>query len=388
VTARLARTLALPFVATLDALCVLGVPPRPREDGRRVVLVVRLDAIGDFLLWTRSALDLLALYPPATHRRVLVANRAWAGLARDLGAFDEILELDRDRFDRDLAYRAGMLHAIRQLGADVCIQPTFSREFRYGDAVVRASGARERIGSEGDLSNQRGVLKAISDRAYTRRIPAAPGLMPELERNAEFVRGLGAATARAGLPVLGLSDERPAGLERGAYYVIVPGAGSALRRWPLERFAALASRIHERSGLRGLVCGSAAEEHLGRRLVALGPETLENRAGATSLDQLCRIVRDARFVVTNETSAVHIAAAFTTPVVCVVGGGHFGRFVPYPEIAGARLPATVVHPMDCFGCNWRCIYAVPEGDAAPCMTNVSLEAVWAQVETLLAESRA
>lgn len=385
---RLAGRLAFPMRALLDALAVIGVRAEPRTDPKRVVLVVRLDAIGDYLLWSRFALDLAALYPAPGHWRVLVANAAWAPLARSLSTFDQVLEIDRPRFLHDRGYRNQRLRAIRRLGAEVCIQPTYSREFLYGDAVVRASGARERIGSQGDLANQRGWIKSLSDGGYTRRIPADPGPLMELDRNLEFVRGLGARAAQSGLPVLVLGGDLPPGFDRSPYYVLVPGASSALKRWPLERFAELARRLHERTGLRGVVCGGPAEQDLGQRLVIQAPVPLESWAGRTSLDDTCRIVRDARLVVTNDTSAVHMAAALSVPAVCIVGGGHFGRFVPYPSLPGARVPAAAFHSMECFGCNWRCIYHPAPGDAAPCLTGVTVEAVWERVEAILAAAGA
>jgi len=73
---RLAGRLAFPMRALLDALAVIGVRAEPRTDQKRVVLVVRLDAIGDYLLWSRFALDLAALYPAAGQWRAL-SPRSW-----------------------------------------------------------------------------------------------------------------------------------------------------------------------------------------------------------------------------------------------------------------------------------------------------------------------
>jgi ADP-heptose:LPS heptosyltransferase len=383
---RLAGRLAFPARVLLDALAVFGVRAQPRLDGKRVVLVVRLDAIGDYLLWSRFALDLATLYPAPSHRRVLVANAEWAPLARSLSTFDQIVEVNRTRFLRDRSYRNDQLRTIRRLGAEVCIQPTYSREFLYGDALVRASGARERIGSQGDVSNQREAIKAFSDRGYTRLIPADPQPLMELDRNLEFVRGLGARGARPGLPVLVLGGDLPAGFDRSPYYALFPGAGSPLRRWPLVRFAELAARIHARTGWRGVVCGGPGEQELGARLVAASDAPLESWAGRTSLEDLCRIVRDARLLVTNETSAVHIGAAGSTPTVCILGGGHFGRFMPYPEQIAPQVPAAAYHEMECYGCNWRCIYHPGPDEAAPCILGVEVDAVWERVEAVLAAS--
>ena len=49
----------------------------------------------------------------------------------------------------------------------------------------------------------------------------------------------------------------------------------------------------------------------------------------TNINELIEAIRDAEFLITNETSAVHIAESVTTKSFCILGGGHFGRFLPY-----------------------------------------------------------
>jgi hypothetical protein len=67
-----------------------------------------------------------------------------------------------------------------------------------------------------------------------------------------------------------------------------------------------------------------------------------------------------------------------------VGGGHFGRFVPYPDLPGqTNNLKEVFHKMPCYGCNWKCIYPINEGEPAPCIANISVDAVWEKVVPLL-----
>ena len=88
--------------------------------------------------------------------------------------------------------------------------------------------------------------------------------------------------------------------------------------------------------------------------------------GKTSLVELVELLRNALLVLSNETSAVHIGAAVGAPVICILGGGHFGRFLPYvvekPE-PSRPTPIVVVQPMSCFGCNWQCVHPRERGDA-------------------------
>jgi ADP-heptose:LPS heptosyltransferase len=138
-----------------------------------------------------------------------------------------------------------------------------------------------------------------------------------------------------------------------------------------------------------VICGGKDEKKLGQNLKNLSRAPLHNITGKTSLSELICVVRDARLVIANDTGTVHIAAATGTAVVCILGGGHYGRFVPYQvekEIS-CRLPVVVTHKMPCFNCNWQCKYETGKGAPFPCIKNISAEDVWAQVRILIEQIR-
>jgi ADP-heptose:LPS heptosyltransferase len=376
------------LAATLVSAAAVGrAAPAPAE-GRAKVLVVKLDAIGDFVLWLDAAKELRSLFPEDRHEIVLLGNKAWVPLAEGLPYFDEVWPLDRRRFLFDPMYRIRLLRRVRSTGFRTVVHPTCSREFLQGDSVVRFSGARERIGSEGDCSNIRPYLKRVSDRWYTRLVPAAKEEMTEIERNAEFLRGLGLPEFRAGVPAWPRPPGPcpPLGKEAAAgYYVLFPGATVALKQWPPECFAEVARRLHAGKGWLGVICGSGEERELAERLRSLSGVPIQNLAGRTSLPELVSVVAGARLLVGNDTSGVHIAASVSVPSVCILGGGHYGRFLPYRAEPGAArfLPRVVSHRMSCYHCNWACVYGPPEGEPAPCVGNVSVDSVWDAVRTLL-----
>lgn len=226
--------------------------------------------------------------------------------------------------------------------------------------------------------------KARADSWYTRLVPAAAEPLMELRRNAEFLRGLGLPSFRSGLPELPVRAKAPAGIP-APYYVLFPGAGVGNRQWPVQHFRELAERIHLATGWTGIVCGGPGEEALGKELAAVSTAPLQDRTGATSLGELVAVIAEAALLVANETSAVHIAAAVGTPSVCVVGGGHFGRFVPYQveKAVTGPVPMAVYREMPCFGCNWRCPHCRDLHQVAPCIAAVSTDDVWGAVSKII-----
>lgn len=349
------------------------------------ILIIRLDAIGDFILWLDAAKELQSLFPKDRCHITLLGNQAWTALAEDSPYFDEVWSLDRNRFFNSPAYRFKMFKRIREAGFDKAIQPTFSREFFYGDAIVRASGAKERIGSQGDLSNISPWQKRISDRWYTRLIPASKSTLMELERNAEFLRGFGLANFQANLPNLDLFslNNQKIRIKEKKYFVMFIGANLKRKRWSAVNFKELASRIYKNNGIPGIICAGKEENELGK--VFDNKAETKNLVGETSLTDLIAIIANASLVVSNDSCAVHIAAAVSTPSICILGGGQYGRFMPYPsEMSRVRpLPIEIINKMDCFNCNWRCAYKIKKEDPFPCIKNITVNEVWELVRNVL-----
>lgn len=105
---------------------------------------------------------------------------------------------------------------------------------------------------------------------------------------------------------------------RGAT-LIHPGAASAARRWPAERWAEVARR-ERRAGRRVLVTGDRSEVGLARRIGALAglPDAVV-LAGRTDLMELARAVQAAGRVACGDTGIGHLATALGTPSVLLFG---------------------------------------------------------------------
>jgi len=105
--------------------------------------------------------------------------------------------------------------------------------------------------------------------------------------------------------------------------------------------------------------------------------------GRTSVPELLDVMKGAAGVVTNDTGPAHLAIAVGTPTVVIVGGGHFGCFVPYPDGVAPATARFVHHPMDCYHCFWRCHLRENKTDTFPCVTAVGEQQVWDALEDLL-----
>jgi ADP-heptose:LPS heptosyltransferase len=350
------------------------------------LLIVRLDAIGDFVLWLDAARALISHYHSLEYSVVLLGNKAWADWATEMAVADEVWGIDCKQFVKNFLYRWQWLSRIRKTGFEIAIQPTCSRVFLLGDSIVRASGAVERIGSVGNTSNMSPMYRSWSDRWYTRLIPAAPIQLMELKRNAEFMRGMGLTDFRARLPTITQALSGQVNwLPSQPYAVLVPTTGWVGKEWPIDHFLNIGRRLVA-VGLQNVVVATSADCERVRGLIDGLPGETVDLVGKTNLGELAELLRSATVVLTNDTSAAHIGAVVDAPVVCILGGGHSGRFLPY-EIEDnneeRNLPITVAKQMACFGCNWHCIYSRQEDGAVKCIRDISAETVWRAVERVL-----
>jgi ADP-heptose:LPS heptosyltransferase len=367
----------------LDELVLITSPFQSRQN---LVLIVRLDGIGDFVLWLDAARTLVSHYHVQGYRVVLLGEQAWASWAEEMRLADEVWGLDVQRFVHNLPYRWHWSRRIRKAGFSIAIQPTFSfpRRFLLGDSAVRASGAPIRIGSVGDhRSNQR---KRMESRIYTQLIPAADGLMMELKRNAEFMRGLGFKDFKARLPSIPPSFSKlPDQLPPQPYAVIFPGAGWDGREWQPAKFAEIGRRLAS-LGLQVVLAGGMADRERADLFFKEQQGNIVDLVGQLTLSGLAEVLRRAAVVISNETSAMHIGVAMGIPVVSIVGGGHYGRFAPYDvETADGtqQFPLVTANPMSCFNCNWDCIYPRGKHEPVKCIYDITVEEVWSKVSQVL-----
>ncbi|HEX7292341.1 MAG TPA: glycosyltransferase family 9 protein [Conexibacter sp.] len=114
--------------------------------------------------------------------------------------------------------------------------------------------------------------------------------------------------------------------------LIHPGAASAARRWPPERWAQVA-RGERARGREVLLSGGASEAPLAQRIAErAGLPPSANRAGTTrDVLGLARLVARAGRVVCGDTGVAHLATALRVPSVILFGPTDPARWGPPPE---------------------------------------------------------
>jgi heptosyltransferase-1 len=108
--------------------------------------------------------------------------------------------------------------------------------------------------------------------------------------------------------------------------LINPGAGWGAKRWPIERYTAVAHGLTAR-GFRVIINAGPGEEPLAESVV----KGTNGAAAALvmSLDQLIALTRRVSLCIAGDTGPLHLASALSRPVVGIYGPTDPSRNGPY-----------------------------------------------------------
>lgn len=165
-----------------------------------------------------------------------------------------------------------------------------------------------------------------------------------------------------------------------------PGARWATKRWPIERFAAVASKAVRRFGYAVALVGTAEDGPLGRQFGELlrkfAPSArLLDLTGATSLKQLAALLANVQCLLTNDSGPMHLAAALGTPVV-----GIFTCTDPLRSGPPGAQHELVVSRVDC-AASYRKVCPYAGCHYMACMQQLEVQEVWDALQRVISKNQ-
>jgi ADP-heptose:LPS heptosyltransferase len=362
----------------IDALIALW--PGPRQ--RRGLLVVRMDGIGDMVMF-RAALDRHAEAFGVDQADITVLGcHSWKALADEVFKGFRLVTIDEHALEKKWLYRLKTLLWVKRQGFATAVCDMFMRKTLTADSLVWASRAPERVVCRPFITDKtRAEYGWYLDRA-TRVIDTGPYPTHEGLRHFTFLQAVAGVRMPPVAPAIPWRDQAPP-IETGAPYVVMNfGSNEPGRRWPFAQFINIAKRCLD-AGLRVVFVG-AAQEAFAKPLIAdLNHPGAIDTIGTLKLPQLVDVMQHAACVVSNDTGPGHLAIGVGANTVLLAGGGHFGSFVPYPEAIRPKGAVFLNAPMECYHCLWRCPKRASNQDSFPCVAEISTDRVWDEVQKLV-----
>ena len=146
--------------------------------------------------------------------------------------------------------------------------------------------------------------------------------------------------------------------------LLCPGSvNSRAKRWPAERYAALADQFADTGATVALI-GAASELDVSETVAAIAQRPPVVLTGQTSVSEVMALISIADVLITNDTGPAHIGAAVGTPTLVI-----FGPTNPLTTRPFGPAGHTISQPPECAQCmlrdcpiDHRCMTAIAPGE--------------------------
>jgi len=342
-------------------------------------LVIRTDGIGDALLFEPALESLARIASPSEVH--LWAPKATCDLFTDCPTITRRLSIPRGCKEGNLQYFKSISWRLR-LGFELgrwkfskVIYPVESPE-PLGNWLFLSARAEERWINSGDNANQFEWQQARTHDSATRIFEQRPGHAHELLRN-EYLSDQWAQEHRLRRPRVHLNAEavseadelfiawRRVANRTGATELVglVVGGTSNVNRYPATHWAAALKRLWVEQRVMAVLLGGPMDRPAMDELSELLHEVPHVRLmQPVNVLTISAIIRRLDGMLSVDTGLAHISLALRVPTVVLVGGGHPGRFFPWP---GNHPQVALNASMPCEGCGNRCHLA-----EALCVTRI------------------
>ncbi|MCM1543560.1 MAG: hypothetical protein NC121_20235, partial [Blautia sp.] len=302
---------------------------------------------------------------------------------------DEVIAINMEKYNSERRYRRSKNSILTNISAGIVIQMVIHRtvEMEYIVGLIR-SNAKVALSRD----NEESSLRRRWDKIYSRIVKY------ERYDDFEIKKFFYLANSIMDVDILPYQSVLPkrecSYVEEEPYFIIAQGGSFPAKKWENKKYIDVGNYILGKRNIKCYLLG-AKEDKEDNDLICRGilyQERVVDITGKTSILDSIEIIRNAEFVITNDTCFVHIAAAVNTKSICVAGGWHWGRFVPYDLQATVEIdhfPLVVCHKMDCFNCNFHSPECTRMKDGSdkekklPCISNVTTENMISTVERML-----
>jgi ADP-heptose:LPS heptosyltransferase len=318
------------------------------------VLIIRVDEIGDYLLWRKFISELLTSSLCSQKEVHFVGNISWKNLFEiefTNNPFVKIYWLNKTLYKKSIVYRFKFSNNIFQENYSVVINPTYSRAKRIDDSIVKAAKSNNNYGYVRNSENYLYYEQSYDRNLYNNLLPINQKPVFEFDRNKQFAEWI--CQNKSLISNTHLSDNiilpevRTKFQLPENYFVLFPGSRSEKRIWSADNFSIVANYIYEKYKYTLILAGSASDIQYGDALAKLYQPFLINLIGKTSLPETLAILKEAKCTLSVDTGSIHLAASVNALCIGIFNGSQYGRFSPYPNSISNKItsiyPASIVN---------------------------------------------
>ena len=335
-----ARTL-VSFEQWRQAQRRLPVPRATQQvHSRPRLLIIRLDDIGDYLLFRNQLQSYRESNRWKDHHITLLGNGSWREFFEqfDRHTVDDIIWVNKAEALSSPDYRGELWTSLRAKGFETAIAPSRTRPLLLDDLCVLAAAPVRAIGAVNTYLHE--DWNRVSDSLYQELFQLSNSQLHEFFFNAEFAQWCCGKRFAGRRPILEVPEQSVASPSPAVPYIVCfVGAATRSKRWPVHRWIEFVE-LYQRSGSGRVIVAGNSRREIDAAVLIEARTGAHSIAGRVSLLQLLSYVAGAQSVVSNDTMAAHLGVSCNRPTVIVANGVNYERFTDYAE-AGIHGVVTV-----------------------------------------------
>lgn len=356
-------------------------PPR-KDIENNTVTILKYDGIGDFILFLDAAKGLRTLYKDK--KVILSCPISVKEIAEKTNYFDEVIVFRKNEFQYSKLKIAKKKASL--LECETLLHLSFSRDFT-SEILASFVSANKKI------SVPYSYVFSKQDAKWTHSLYDAFLKIPLnimcLQQNKLVLHELGDKNFQASFPVLPPIKNTHLYLPHN-YFVLFLGGSTRIKKWDVEKYYIVVEYINSMTDYKCILAGT--EDDLDQeKFFSSGNVEYYSYIGKTNLEELRYLISFAKFVIGNDTSAIHMAAALNIPSICISSSASSNRFYPYivDNIEGGCAPICVKTSCECEGCSFspntflRCMPSLEKPFIKRCIADIEVTDVIKQVDVLL-----
>jgi ADP-heptose:LPS heptosyltransferase len=324
---------------------------RNRNAGEKVLLV-RVDEIGDYLLWRKFIIEILTSSLCQQKEVHFIGNAAWKSLF-DIEfsdtTFTKIFWLNKQLYKTSINYRFRFSKNIFQENYTIVINPTYSRAKRVDDSLVKAAKANSNYGYVRNNENYLPYEQSYDRNLYDKLLQIHQKPVFEFNRNKAFTEWLTKSNSlitntslsdAIKLPEINKKYNTP-----DNYFIVFPGSRSNKRIWSAGNFTIVSNYLYDRYKCTVILAGAATDSQYGDAFENNYNHPMVNLIGRTNLPETLALLKGAKCILSVDTGSIHLAASVNCLSFGIFNGSQYGRFSPYPNTVSTKIksiyPASI-----------------------------------------------
>lgn len=372
----------------IDSLLLNFIKKPKKEECKKKKIIIAFNlSLGDGAIFMTGLKNLRKIYPEEQYEITLACQKGLNKMYEKLNIFDKVIALNFTGSTVNLKNRIRTFKELRKEYYDIALDPIGIEECTTNILMNRAICSDEKVGI---INKDRKIYcsQKIYNKVYTKIIEISGEKISCIEHYNKFLNGL--SDKKFPIEFIDLPSEKVKESLPEEYFIIYPSASTEYKRWPVERYVEIAKKMYNILNIPLILCGTGVDREINDKFKNLLGDRIPviDMLDKTTILEYIDLIKNAKYVITNDTGIYHIATISQVPTAVLSGGYTFDRYMAYNFEGKEKFkrPYIIVEEMKCFNCENRCIYKNEIDKTWPCLEKITIEKAWKTIEKMIKEN--